>query len=74
MTPQVTKITLFAAQVCVPKEWNDEQARAFLEREAPCGTERGWKMRKQGSADLNGADERVHCQERSGFVHIMFDA
>ena len=72
--PQVTKMSMLAMQVCVPEDWTDYQATDFAEAEYPCGTEHGWQMRKQGDEALAGADERVSCRERSGYVHVMFDA
>lgn len=74
MTAQVTKMSMFAMQVCVPEDWTDAQAADFAEDEYPCGTAHGWQMRKQGDEALAGADERVQCRERSGHVHIMLDA
>lgn len=74
--PAVVKLTIFCAQVCVPANYTDEQARAFLEYKQPCGTENGWQMRHTGDKLLAGAPERVPCKlaERKGCVHIMFDA
>jgi hypothetical protein len=57
-------------QVCVPKDWTDEQVLAFAEKENPCGTKGGWSIRRQGSEFLSGSDERV----QSNNVHIMLDA
>lgn len=74
MKAVVTKMSLLAAQVCVPKEWTDEQAHDFLEREHPCGTSCGWVMRKQGDERLSGCDERVQCSDHSENCHIMFEA
>jgi hypothetical protein len=72
--PQVTRRALLSMQVCVPAEFTDEQARVFAERECPCGTTHGWQIRKQGDPALSGCDERVKCEERAGYVHIMLDA
>lgn len=72
--PEVTKYGALDMQVCVPSNWTDEQALAFAEAEFPCGTSVGWVIRKQGDYQLAGAKERVACEGRSGFVHIMFDA
>lgn len=71
---QVTKRSMFSMQVCVPDDFTDDQALEFAHGENPCGTAHGWSMRKQGDEALAGADERVKCLQRSGFVHIMFDA
>ena len=72
--PEVTRNGMLDCQVCIPKDWTDEQALTFVSMANPCGTQAGWEMRKQGSKYLNGANERVPCEEREGFVHIMFDA
>ena len=70
----VLRSKLLSCQACVPADWTDEQVREFVEAENPCGTEGGWHLRKQGHPDLSGCDERVRCEGRDGFVHIMFDA
>lgn len=61
-------------QVCVPKEWTDEQVREYAERRNPCGTESGWQIRRDGDPQLKGAPERAQCDEEPGRVHIMLDA
>ena len=71
---ELVKMSLLAAQVCVPWTWTDEQARDFLESKAPCGTENGWAMRKQGHERLAGCDERVQCTRHTHRCHIMFEA
>ena len=61
-------------QVCVPKDWTDDQVEEFAERENPCGTENGWFIRRQGDKALGGDDERTQCEEDPSCVHIMLDA
>jgi hypothetical protein len=61
-------------QVCVPFEWTDQQIIDFSNTEILCGTHTGWHIRKQGDPKLNGSDERVKCEGRDGFVHVMLDA
>lgn len=68
-------------QVCVPKEWSDDQVLDFAENENPCGTQNGWSIRRQGSEFLSGsdervqcADERVQCADHKDKCHIMLDA
>ena len=61
-------------QVCVPESWTDGEILFFAEREHPCGTENGWSIRKKGSRFLAGVGERVPCEERDRFVHVMLDA
>lgn len=72
--PTVTRCGALDAQVCVPKEWTDEQAVALCESLYPCGTTGGWHIRKEGDKALNGSPERVECAGSSEFVHIMLDA
>lgn len=71
---EITREGPLAMQVCVPEEWTDEQVVGFAEKENPCGTTHGWGIRKQGDKNLNGCNERVHCESREGYVHIMLDA
>lgn len=71
--PMVTRNTLLSCQVCVPRDWTDKQASDFVNGSNPAGTSNGWLMRRNGDEALAGADERVRCEGRAGFVHIMFD-
>ncbi len=73
-SPQVTHHGGLDIQVCVPKSWNDETAIAFAELQYPSGTSGGWKVRKEGDPSLNSATERVQCENRRGYVHMMLDA
>lgn len=72
--PQVTKQGVLNMQVCVPESWTDDQILSFAEREFPCGTSAGWSIRREGSEYLGGCHERVPCEGRTGYVHIMLDA
>ena len=74
MNPEVIRHSLLSLQVCVPSSWDDEAVRDFAEKERPCGTTNGWEIRRQGSKYLAGCDERVQCQDRPDFVHIVLDA
>lgn len=71
---EVTKRGALDMQVCVPKDWTDEQVKAFADRENICGTENGWQIRKQGDKALAGMNERIVCQGNPGKRHIMLDA
>lgn len=73
-TPTVTKHHLLDMQVCVPRDWTDEQVLEFAASRCICGTVHGWQIRKQGDEALAGCDERVPCKESPNFVHIMLDA
>jgi hypothetical protein len=72
--PEVTRRGVLDMQVCVPDDWDDEAVKRFADRENLCGTTNGWFVRKQGDEALAGADERVPCHDRPGYVHIMLDA
>ena len=74
MSAEVTRVGVFSMQVCVPKDWTDDQVREFAEQECPCGTEHGWHIRREGDELLRGRPERVPCEEREGHVHVMLDA
>lgn len=72
--PEVTHHGVLDAQVCVPTSWTDDEVIDFLERRCPCGTTTGWHIRREGSELLSGGPERVACEGRAGFVHVMLDA
>lgn len=74
MNAEVTRMGALDMQVCVPKDWDDEQVISFAELENPCGTSNGWCIRKQGNPLLLDMAERGQCGKRNGFVHIMLDA
>ena len=74
MFAEVTHRGLLDMQVCVPGGWSDDQIIEFAEREYPCGTARGWQIRRNGDKLLNGDPERVPCSKRHGHVHVMLDA
>jgi len=71
--PEITYIGPLDLQVCVPKEWTEEEIIRFAESKNPSGVVGGWHIRREGSRLLDGAPERVACRGRSGFVHVMLD-
>jgi hypothetical protein len=72
--PMVTRVKVLSMQVCVPKDWNDDQVVNFAEKENPCGTTAGWGIIRQGDERLQGTDARVQCVERPTFVHVCLGA
>lgn len=70
----VTRRGMLDCQVCVPKDWSDDQVKSFADKANPCGTECGWSIRREGDKALSGDPERVPCEQRDGFIHIMLDA
>lgn len=71
---EVTKVGALDMQVCVPEGWTDAEVETFANYKNLCGTTHGWQIRRQGDEALLGADERVKCSSRQGFVHVMLDA
>lgn len=71
--PIVTSMKLLSIQVCVPKDWSDEQITFFANAQQPCGTRHGWQIRRQGDPLLAGDDERVPCDDEPDNVHVMID-
>lgn len=72
--PEVTRMGVLDMQVCVPTDWTDEQIAKFAEERYPCGTTHGWRIRKEGHRLIGDCPERVPCDGRRGFVHVMLDA
>ena len=70
--PMITQVGIFDMQVCVPESWSNDEVEEWATKENPAGTERGWRMKRTGEESLRGANERVKCEGRDGFVHIMF--
>ena len=66
--PQTTHVGLTDTQVCVPKDWTDDQVLSFA---GPSGTTYGWHIRREGDPDLSGSPERIPCAKRKDYVHIM---
>jgi len=73
MEPEVVYRGCLDCQVCVPEKWTDEEVKDFADGNNMCGTENGWFVRKEGDDALDGDPERVPCDDRDGFVHIMMD-
>jgi hypothetical protein len=71
---EVVRFGVLDTQVCVPATWTDDEVKYFTDTMNPCGTNRGWGIRKNGDAALQGDLERRPCAKRKGFVHIMLDA
>lgn len=71
----VTQRGALDMQVCVPKEWTDDEVIHFANTANPCGTSQGWVIRREGDPALHGDPERIPCAEidRPDNVHIMLD-
>jgi hypothetical protein len=73
-TATVTQRGGLDCQVCVPKEWTDDEVLNFANIANPCGTKQGWVIRKKGDPALAGDPERKMCGDNADNVHIMLDA
>jgi hypothetical protein len=71
MSAQVVRTGLMDMQVCVPKDWSDEQAEQFANGSRPTGLDHGWKLREAADRAQNGAPIRVQCEQDAANVHIM---
>lgn len=74
MKAEVIRNGIFSMQVCVPGDFTDEQITNFANTENPCGTKRGWAVRKEGHELIAGDAERVKCSLIDNCVHVMLDA
>jgi len=74
MAAVVTRYGALDMQVCVPRDWGDDQIKDFANTANLCGTESGWQIRKEGDPALAGAKERVPCSANHGYVHVMLGA
>jgi hypothetical protein len=70
---EVTERKGLSRQVCVPKEWPDDQVKEVLDAIDPSGTESGWHIRKVEIGDPN-YKARVTCEKDAARVHIVLDA
>lgn len=73
MNAQVTRAGLLGMQVCVPKDWTDDQVEGFANSENPTGIESKWRIRRKGDEALAGCDERVQCEQLESHCHVMLD-
>lgn len=71
MSAEITRYGALDMQVCVPKEFTDEQVVDFANQANMSGTSGGWGIVKAGSKYLAGDPERQPCKSREGHVHIM---
>lgn len=69
--PMVLKRGLCDLQVCVPKEYTDEQAEEFANKDCPTGIDSKWKLRAADDPHQLGDPIRVVCQARQEYVRIM---
>ena len=69
--PNLVRMSLINLQVCVPKEFTDEQAEEAANQLHPTGISSKWTMREAEDPTQMGAPLRVQCQQHPENVHIM---
>lgn len=66
LEPEVARVSLLSMQVCIPKDYTDEQAEDFANQAHPTGIKSRWKILKDGPDP-----ERVDCESRCGCCHVV---
>lgn len=69
----ITQRNALDMQVCVPQDWTDKRVLEFANFENPCIGGHFWIIRREEDKILAGDRERIPCNDRDGFVHIMLD-
>lgn len=67
----VTRSSLLSMQVCVPKDWTDEQVERFANTENPTGISSQWHIVRECDELLLGSHERITCESHGGMEHIV---
>ena len=71
--PTVLVEKMFDLQVCVPKDWTDNDVEQFANSRSPAGTQNGWKVMHTGHKYLGGDPERVVCSDNPEYVHMRLE-
>ena len=75
LKPSVLRYGGLDMQVCVPKDWDNDEVIAYAQRKYPSGTTNGWSIRREGDPSLSGDPERNPCgRNKEEMVHITLDA
>jgi hypothetical protein len=69
--PTICRKKVLSMQLCVPKDWTESKILEFAENRVPCGIESGWYLCKKDDPVLDGAEDRVSCDDRSEYVHVV---
>ena len=62
--PMVIRFNLLNCQVCVPKQYTDEEVEAFVNKDMPTGIGSEWKIHRTEPV-------RVACEQDFDNVHIV---
>lgn len=69
--PNVTRCALCHMQVCVPETWTNAQIERYANGERPTGIESRWKVTRVANKAGTLDPERVPCESRKGFIHVV---
>jgi hypothetical protein len=73
--PLVFRMNFLTCNICVPKDWTEEQILKVAEEQNPAGTSNGWFVYTQEMLDENeyskGTQAIVPCDELEGHVHYI---
>ena len=69
--PEITRHGLMDLQVCVPKDYTDQQVEEFANEAAPTFISSKWTMKKADDPTLGGDPVRQQCLSREDCCHIM---
>jgi len=67
----ILRNSVFIVQVCVPKDWTDQEVIDFTERECPNRGTFNWSIVRTGDRLLDDNPRRVNCAENENFVHMV---
>lgn len=73
MKPSVIQQRFLNIQICVPKDWTDEQAEEFANEEISTGITSKWEMVHDNDDMLNGDPERAQCDDDPEYIHIVLN-
>lgn len=68
------RIGVLGIEVCVPKNWTDEQVLEFVKADKMCVSKTGFEIVREGDKSLKGEPERRQCKIHKKNVHIMLHA
>lgn len=67
--PTVLNQNVFSLQLCVPKDWSNDQILKWVETVNPCGTKAGWQIVNE--PDRKGNPARNPCAD---MIYLVVEA
>lgn len=72
--PAVIRVGLCHCQVCVPKDWTDEQINEFVNNETPTGIKSNWAIPDNTWWLAHRSDDselRTQCSDYPDHIHTV---